>query len=707
MLAEFSEKIAAQPHISAIRRGLLINMPLMVIGSFAIMLNNLPLLWYHQGMDTLVGPHWENFGTAISNGSFGIMSLLLVLSISYFLAESHGLAKKGVVNPVITSLISLACLVILMQPIANEQSLGLPFTWMGKAGLFLATISALTSTEIFLRISSINKLQINNFCDEADPAISQALASIIPAAITLVLFASLKLIILTYGVGDIHQFIYDFIKNFFLGLENTLRTAILYDVLRNLFWFVGMHGANVLEPVAREVYVVAEKINMGIMQSGGQPTQIITQTFFSTFTDIGGAGATFGLLMALLLVSFKDNTAWLAKLSILPSLFNINEILIFGLPIAFNPIYLLPFILAPVVLVLTSWLAIATGIVPVITNAINWTTPPFLSGYLATGSWRGAALQAFNIFLSTLIYLPFVKLAKKQKYLEIKRGLDKLLTYVECIDTCAHKHVLNRRDNVGHLGRVLGYDLQEALSQNELVLEYQPQIAYDGKVIGVEALLRWPHKVFGRIPPPVIIAIAEETGLIQEVGNWVFSKACRQLREWKDIGIVNIRMSVNVSVLQLYHGKTAGNILEQIRLNGLSPQDIEIEITEKIALNSDGRIITNLSKLNESGVRIAIDDFGTGHSSLTYIKNFPVDTLKIDRSLSKDVIDNRACQEIITTIIKLCSCFHIEVIAEYVETQEQRDKLRELGCSQYQGYLYSPALSAEEAGAYIKKLNKR
>lgn len=698
-LADLSQKLAEQRHISAIRRGLLINMPLMVIGSFAIMFSNLPLPWYRQEMTKLLGFHWENFGTLVSNASSGIMSFLLVLSISYFLTENHSLGRKGIVNPFMTALVSLACLITLVQPLRGEQSFGLPFAWIGVTGISLAMLSALISTEIFLGLGSIKKLQIGKFCDESDPILAQALTAMIPAALTLVFFAAFKMVALTNGISDIYQFIYGSIRGLFIGLPNSLSTAMLHYLLRNLFWLLGMHGPNVIDPVFDNIYLNTEQITRG------SATQIITKTFLDIFANIGGSGSTLSLILALLLVSFRGNTAWLAKLSVLPGIFNINEILLFGLPIILNPIYLIPFILVPMLSIFIAWTVTIIGLVPVVTHTISWTTPPLLSGYVATGSWRGTLLQIIIVFSGTLIYLPFVQIAKKQKYLETKYGLGKLLKCVDSIDPYSYKHILNRRDSVGHLGRIIGYDLKEALEGDGLILEYQPQVAYDGRVIGVEALLRWPHKEFGYIPPPVIVTIAEENGLIHDLGNWVLSKACKQLREWKESGIDDLRMSVNVSVLQLYHGTIAENVLQAIKSNNLPPGNLEIEITEKIALNNDSKILANLNKLNEIGVRIAIDDFGTGHGSLTYIKNFPVDTLKIDVSLSRDVVSNRTCQEILTTIVNLCSSIDIEIVVEYVETEEQRNKLYQLGCSQYQGYFYSPALPEGKAKDYIQKSN--
>lgn len=397
--------------------------------------------------------------------------------------------------------------------------------------------------------------------------------------------------------------------------------------------------------------------------------------------------------------------AWLIKLSIVPALFNINELLIFGLPIVLNPIFLIPFVLVPVVLACVSYFAINMGLVSIVVG-VHWTTPPLLSGYIATNSWNGVALQFIEILIGTIIYLPFVIINEKQKVGEIKKAFNAALEEVKNDTPQLQKQLLTRQDEVGTLTRMLAHDLKIALANGDLFLEYQPQVNQHNQVVGVEALLRWSHKLYGKIPPMLTVAIAEESGLIHDVGKWVIRTACHQLSIWNSRGVEGIRMSINASAVQLQCEFFADDILATIKMNDLQYQDIEIEITENSALQNDIRSDENLAKMRKSGIRIAIDDFGMGHTSLRYIKQFPVDTLKIDGMLSKDVLKDRNSQEIIASITSLCSSLGIEVIVEYVETQEQRDLLRKLGCMQYQGYYYSPPLAPLELVDYVLSQNK-
>lgn len=703
-LALLSEKVAEQKYIAAIRRGLLLNIPFVVIGSFAIMLIHFPLPAYQQSMVGILGPDWQTIFSAIYNGTFGMMSILLVLAISYFLAESNQLAQKRMIHPLMASIVSLTCLIVMIHPMSVEGLTGLPFNWLGIFGLFPAILTAMVATEFFLYLSSIKKMHIRVFLDEPDPIISQSVAAILPAAMTLLFFSILKYMTMMIGIKDLHHFFYNLIKLPFIELTNTLSTAILFQFMVQFLWFFGVHGQNILSAILQSFYGFSSANNMEIHLAGGHPTEILTSTFINSYITIGGTGSTLCLIIALLMVRKKGNRAWLAKLSILPSLFNINELLLFGLPIVLNPIYLIPFIMVPIIMTLISYSATVVGLVPITTGASNWTTPVLLNAYMASHSWAGVALQLVNIIVGVAIYFPFVILADKQKQLEMKHALDRLFKLAVSEQAYITQGILTRRDSLGNLARVLAYDLKGALARQELFLEYQPQIGPDGQVTGVEALLRWSHPLFGRLPPPLIIMIAEESGLIHSLGKWVIDKACQQHKSWCQEG-VNVFMSVNVSSTQFYQGNFSKDISEALRINNMAPHELEIEITESITMNNDLLTHSILTNLHEMGVRIAIDDFGMGHNSLTYIKNFPIDTLKIDKCLSIDVAQDKNCQEILSSIMTLCTSLNIKTIVEYVETKEQRDQLGKLGCLHFQGYLYSPAVSPEKAYEYILKLN--
>lgn len=255
--------------------------------------------------------------------------------------------------------------------------------------------------------------------------------------------------------------------------------------------------------------------------------------------------------------------------------------------------------------------------------------------------------------------------------------------------------------NVAALERLqLESQLRRALERGELRLFYQPKISVkDGVICGMEALVRWEHPVRGLVVPGQFIGLAEETGLIEPIGEWVLSEACRQGREWLDKGYKNIRIAVNVSSRQFRLPNLVQDVRQALLDSKLDSGVIELELTESLLLpvGDQGKksVLEILNELKEAGVYLSIDDFGTGYSSLSYLHRFPVDALKVDRSFIQDILSDDYDATITTTIIDLAHNLRLKVIAEGVEEQEQLDWLRERHCDEVQGYLFSPPVPAD------------
>lgn len=242
---------------------------------------------------------------------------------------------------------------------------------------------------------------------------------------------------------------------------------------------------------------------------------------------------------------------------------------------------------------------------------------------------------------------------------------------------------------------VLENHLHHALQNNELHLVYQPQVDTDtGQIQGVEALLRWQHPSYGSISPAQFIPIAENTGLIIPIGEWVLRTACKQLKEWHDQGLSSLQIAVNLSSRQFYSRDLIETVKGILHETGLPPEDLELEITESMMMNMEHASKT-LQELKQLRCKIAIDDFGTGYSSLNYLKHLPIDRLKIDQSFIRELADNEQDDTIVSTIISMAQHLQLDVIAEGVETPEQMNILRNKQCTHVQGYLYSPPLAPE------------
>jgi diguanylate cyclase (GGDEF)-like protein len=241
--------------------------------------------------------------------------------------------------------------------------------------------------------------------------------------------------------------------------------------------------------------------------------------------------------------------------------------------------------------------------------------------------------------------------------------------------------------------RILEMDLRQAITEGGLEVYYQPCVSLaDNQITGCEALLRWRHPERGMIPPSEFIPVAEETGLIGELGKWVLATACAEAATWPG----HIKLAVNVSPIQFKDDTFALKVVAALAASGLPASRLELEITEAVLIRDDETALAILHQLRATGVRIALDDFGTGYSSLSYLQRFPFDKIKIDRCFVSDIADPDGSSSIVRAVVSIAAARNITTTAEGVETEEQRSLLRTLGCTEMQGYLFSPAKPAAE-----------
>ena len=238
--------------------------------------------------------------------------------------------------------------------------------------------------------------------------------------------------------------------------------------------------------------------------------------------------------------------------------------------------------------------------------------------------------------------------------------------------------------------------LRQALIRHEFVLFYQPQVdTASGSIVGVEALVRWRHPEMGLVPPTKFIPLADDTGLILPMGNWILQEAIRQAAAWRRAGY-SLRMSVNLSARQFERGDLAETVGVLLSDTGLPPSGLELELTESTIMAHGESVVETLSTLKRLGLRLAIDDFGTGYSSLAYLRRFPLDVLKIDRAFVRGLSVDEVDTAIVKAVIDLAHAVGLEVVAEGVELNQQRLVLAVLGCDILQGYLFSQPLPASE-----------
>lgn len=241
-------------------------------------------------------------------------------------------------------------------------------------------------------------------------------------------------------------------------------------------------------------------------------------------------------------------------------------------------------------------------------------------------------------------------------------------------------------------------DIRRALQNNQFRLYYQPQINIEtNEIFAMEALIRWEHPERGIIPPTEFIALAEETGLIQPIGNWILKTACQELKRWRDVGLTNVRIAINLSACQLEQDDVIKTIMDSLRRNDIPGNMLEIEITENVLMKDIENTINKLQQLSDYGIKIAIDDFGTGYCSLNYLKKLPIDTLKIDRSFISDMHNSKQDSSIIKAIIAMAKGMNLNIISEGVETDTQLQQLIEWRCKNMQGFLFSRPITNNAA----------
>ena len=285
-----------------------------------------------------------------------------------------------------------------------------------------------------------------------------------------------------------------------------------------------------------------------------------------------------------------------------------------------------------------------------------------------------------------------LKNADAAMYHAKEQGKNNIQFYNRSINLAAFEHL------------ALENDMRRALERGDFTVYYQPQVDLrTGAIVGCEALLRWPHQELGFISPKEFIPVAEETGLIAPLGEWVLFEACRQAKEWNSGLAPEVRMSVNLSSCQFRQKDLLDVITEALEHSGLEPSKLELELTESAIMQDTERAVLMLEQLREMDIRIAIDDFGTGYSSLAYLKRFPLNVLKIDQSFIKDITVNPQDAAITTAIIALARSLGLEVIAEGVETHEHLMVLRQKGCDLMQGYFFSRPVPADDFAKLLKE----
>lgn len=683
-------------YILAIKHGLMLAIPFLILGSFALLFNSFPINVYQEFLHTFLDGRISHILTIIYDATLGSIALILIIMISLSYGKLNN--QDDVFFYPVTAVIAYLTFCGGLQ----QQTYIFQSDWVFTA----MCITLLTCTLLKKGMQIVSHLE-KLYTAGANYIFNKAIQGIFPITFIILVF-SLCGQVMQHILGDTNivnfgSYVFIYIFNW---LGSGIFTTLLYVFFVHFLWFFGIHGTNALDMVAKQLFEPGIQINQQLIQLGQLPTELFSKTFLDTFAFIGGCGAALCLILAIFIAAKKSNNKKLAKVASISVFFNINELVVFGFPVIFNPRMLIPFILTPIVLTIISTIFMITGLVPYVTQSVEWTVPIFLSGYQATGSIAGALLQLLNVTIGTAIYIPFVRRSEEKQSKEFEAS-------VHAMEIDMQKGEEN--DNIPSFladdypyyfpAKTLTMDLRNAMHLHQLELYYQVQMSADEQIYGVEALLRWKHPVCGFISPSLLISLANQGGFLDELGLYIIERACHDAVQINELGI-KMNLSINISPKQLENELFVDKALKIINKYPNHNLEIVFEVTERALLNTSGVIIKRILELRKNGIKLSMDDFGMGHSSMTYLQENIFDEVKLDGSLVKHLLENERTREIIVTITQMAERLNFSVVAEYVETKKHIDVLKEVGCTIYQGYYYAKAQPLDQFLQYCKERRK-
>lgn len=670
----------------SVRQGMVMMIPLLVSSAVALMLSSLPFPGYQEFLKNLWNGRISAFLEFIRSASEGSLAIGLALTTCFSYAMQRKKSRGDAVTAMLAATVSLIGFSGITQGDVTVEALG-------SHNTFAALFVALGCSVLFFKMKDTKFFRVRWRGVGADACYAESVSGVIPALLVVAFFVILhQVLAAVFHVDSLQEILETAVRKLIDPNENDLSTAIAILLLTHGMWLVGIHGSYVLGSVIYENFgVISEEV-------------VYNKTFQDVFVCMGGTGSVLCLVAAILLFSKKGNIKNIAKLSFPTVIFNISEIIAFGLPVILNPIFAIPYLLVPVVMCVISYAAIYIGIVPYVVSEVEWTTPVFLSGYLATGSVAGSILQAVCLAAGVLIYLPFLRLFEEQRERQMVKNVKELTEELQRQEEAnAIMPLTERKDTLGWTAKVLAEDLKDAIRDRKLFFLYQPQINAEGKCIGAEALIRWIHPIAGFIYPPLIIQLAREVKLLTNIEIFMFDEAAHTISEIEKEIHTEFKISVNITNESLLWEGLEYCIEDKVSKYHIMPERLWLEITEQDALVSSREVLDKMRRLKEQGHQFLIDDFGMGHTSLLYLQTNYFSVVKLDGSLTKDIVKNDRDKEIIAAIAELGKSLHFETIAEYVETEEQKDLLLTLGCDAFQGYYYSRPIPVAELIVWMKQ----
>jgi lactose/cellobiose-specific phosphotransferase system IIC component len=594
----------------------------------------------------------------------------VVISFSYFLSKNLG------VNTIVGSILALTNFSIhaqYIQKISNTFILN-----PDGASLYSLLIPALSCYILKLFINLCRP--IYNDIPTISLFLRKHLLLIIPFTFTFLIFF-LIMPLFDFAGGTLSEFVLSI-------FESSSNTSQLFWRMWSIhgLWFFGIHGDN-----AFNIFINSSMLSNEIIPG------LSNKIFYDVFVLLGGTGCFWGLILAVFIRRTKSHELTIAKISVPFTLFNFCEVIVFALPIILNPIYLIPFFLAPAFNFVISYQLLAMDLFTVNAVEMSWMTPVFFNAWLVTENTSVLLYQLTLIICNTLIYYPFVKLSQEKysPYVAVDK-LERTLGITSKIDQDNEdSFIKNQQESKG--SRAALNKILTELAESELELHYQPQISLtNNNIYGYEALLRM-RKSDGKLSGPYFLDILNEHKLGYIVDNWVIEQVAIDLEYWRKKEFYP-NISLNLNPDMLYKRKSIDKICQKFSV--FSPQ-VKIEIVESSYLEQTDIVVEHLSILSAHGIQTAIDDFGTGYSSLSMLGALPIEIAKLDRQFLQSC-ETENGKILYRYITRLFHQLGYTVIAEGIETKVELDWVSSLGIEVAQGWFYSAAIPKENVISFHK-----
>lgn len=693
VLSKIIDYIENNDIVSAVKKTFAGAMPIIIIGIISDILYSLPIRAIQKFYITNpVGLSFRRFLYALNRTTFGMFGLYIVIGVAYNYSK-----KKANGDFTITLMAMFNALACFMASVISGD-LYSALKYIDVDATFWSIIVGIVSVELFFVIANKSGSFKYRHLGETDMTTLTASKYIVPFIGSITVFALFNTFINKFtGQSNIIAHVSKSIMAIYTDSGNNLRRMMTAFLSDSVLAFVGV-GRN---EIMGKIYNVSSDI---ITYNGRR----ISPEFLNTMTNIGGVGNVLSLALAIMLFTKSENGKNFIKNTILPVIFNVNDLIIYGLPIMFNPLLLIPFVLSSIISKGIVYGAITLGMFSdsAIRYCDTWNnTPVFLSGYMAAGNnISGVFMQILLVAVGVVIYMPFVKMqenvkvAKESEIIELMKQ-----EYMIASETEAKLNFIANEDDKGRVSREILEKLTQDIEKSNIELFYQPQNGGDGLCYGGEALLRWKYNGEYMFPS-LVTEIAKEGEIFRKLCEVIVDKACQDTKLFKEKFGYGIKVSININSNLLNDREFLDFIIKKVDYYNVN-SCICLEVTEESSMFNYENITENIRYLANKDISVAIDDFSMGHTSIKYLQKNQFGYVKLDGSLVKEITTNKRSRDIVEAITKLGKNLDFRVVAEYVDSEEIKNELIDIGCNFLQGYYFSPAINKYKFIEYVLQCN--